>query len=350
MYVRRTTDICKRITGFIHEWSVVKSITLVENNVLKLTNTVPEPNVSRGEVKIRMLAGGVCGSDLSVIHGTRAIPGYPWIIGHEGGGIVVDVADDVSNLVKGDLVIIEPNIACMRCTWCLRGETKMCALRGILGINMPGIFSEFVVIPAPFAWKVPASTPKSVLASFEPSVVAHVAVQRYLGAKYNNVLVMGAGSQGLIVIALLVQAGFAPAVSEPNPEKMVAALSHGAHRLSDSPDELFELVFETSGAPAGLRSAIDHAEKLGTLCVIGQSGRPTEIISQTIVQRELKINGQLIYNHPQDFGSAIGSLADNSLDPTIALREPVSPAQGVSDILAAAELGGKIWIDFEDWN
>lgn len=328
----------------------MKSITLVENNLLDISEVVPEPEIGPGEVKVRMLAGGICGSDLSVIHGTRAIPGYPWVIGHEGGGIVVEIAADVSELAVGDTVIIEPNIACMHCVWCLRGETKMCVSRGILGINQPGIFSEYVSVPAPFAWKVPASTPKSVLASFEPSVVAHVAVQRYLGVTYNNVLVMGAGSQGLIVVALLAQAGFTPAVAEPNHDKMATALSHGARGLADNPDELFDLVFETSGAPAGFQSAIDHSEKLGTLCVIGQSARPTEVISQTIVQRELTINGQLIYNHPGDFGSAIASLADQSLDPTIALREPVGPTQGISDILAAAELGGKIWIDFEDWN
>lgn len=328
----------------------MKSITLVENNMLELSNTFPEPSVEPGEVKIRMLAGGVCGSDLSVIHGAREIPGYPWVIGHEGGGVVVEVAPDVTELAEGDTVIIEPNIACMQCEWCLRGETKMCTHRGILGINRPGIFSEYVVVPAPFAWKVPENTPGGILASLEPSVVAHVAVQRYMDTDYRNVLVMGAGSQGLIVATLLVQAGFTPAVSEPNRDKMATAVSRGARKLSDNPEELFDLVFETSGAPTGFQSAIDHTEKLGTLCVIGQSGRPTEVISQTIVQRELKIHGQLIYNHPRDFRSAIASLADNSLDPTIALRKPVSASQGISDISVAADLNGKIWIDFETWS
>jgi threonine dehydrogenase-like Zn-dependent dehydrogenase len=330
------------------KWSVVKSIVLVRGNELEITDSVPEPTVQVGEVKIRMLAGGVCGSDLSVVHGHRTIPEYPWIIGHEGGGVVVDVGADVDQLSAGDRVIVEPNIACMKCIWCLRGQTKMCTNRVILGINSPGLFSEYITIPSRFAWKVPAGTPKSVLASLEPSVVAHVAVHRYLGGDYRNTLVVGAGSQGLIVATLLADAGMAPAVSEPNQEKLATAIAHGAHAMDA--DERYDLVFETSGSPAGLQSAIDRAEKLGTLCVIGQTNRPTEIVSQTIVQKELKINGQLIYNHPADFRSAISSIADNSLDPTIALRAPVGPAQGIVDILSAADLGGKIWIDFENWD
>lgn len=328
----------------------MKSITLMRNNVLELEDEFPEPEVGPGEVKVRILAGGVCGSDLSVIHGNRAIPQYPWRIGHEGGGVVVDVAPDVEKLTLGDRVIIEPNIACMHCKWCLRGETKMCVERIILGINSPGLFTEYIVIPEPFAWKVPAGTPKSVLASLEPSVVAHVAVQRYLRESWGSVLVVGAGSQGLIVATLLAQAGFTPVVSEPNQEKMAVAIAHGARDIKDAVDEYYELVFETSGSPAGLRTAIDKAEKLGTLCVIGQTNRPTEVISQTIVQKELRINGQLIYNHPIDFESAISSFNSGALDPTIALRPPVNASQGIVDMLSAAELGGKIWIDFETWS
>jgi threonine dehydrogenase-like Zn-dependent dehydrogenase len=329
------------------EWNVVKSINLVKDNVLEVSDLFPEPEVHPGEVKIRMLAGGVCGSDLSVVHGHRTIPTHPWIIGHEGGGVVVEVAPGLSDIAPGDLVIVEPNIACMKCSWCLRGETKMCTNRIIVGINSPGLFSEFVTIPAQFAWKVPAGTPKDVLASLEPSVVAHVAVQRYLGRHYERVLVVGAGSQGLIVVTLLAEAGLAPAVSEPNRQKLATAIAHGAHEMDA--DDLYDLVFETSGAPAGLQTAIDRAQKLGTVCVIGQTNRPTELVSQTIVQKELRINGQLIYNHPVDFRSAIASIADHSLDPTIALRPPVDPAQGVVDILSAAQLGGKIWIDLENW-
>lgn len=329
----------------------MKSIVLVADNQLQLASDTPEPEVGPGEVKVRVLAGGVCGSDLSVIHGGREIPRHPWTIGHEGGGEIVEVAPDVVGLEVGDRVVIEPNFACMRCQWCLRGETKMCVDRAILGINIPGLFSEFVVVPARFAWKVPAATAKSVLASLEPSVVAHVAVQRYLNdaSADARVLVIGAGSQGLIVTTLVAQSGRTPAVSEPNAEKLATAIRHGGRDATETPDARYDLVFETSGAPAGLRGAIDRAEKLGVLCVIGQTSRATDIISQTIVQNELHINGQLIYNHPVDFAAAIASLGDGTLDPTIALREPVSATQAITDMLAAAELDGKIWIDFEEW-
>jgi threonine dehydrogenase-like Zn-dependent dehydrogenase len=350
---RRHGSLCLAHAGFAGnrnlEWDTVKSVVLRGSNALELSDEFPEPELRPGTVKVKMLAGGVCGSDLSVIHGHRAIPGYPWIIGHEGGGVVTDTAADVAGLVSGDRVVIEPNFSCGKCSWCLRGETKMCENRIILGINSPGVFSEYVVIPAAFAWKVPDDTPKAVLASFEPSVVAHVAVERYLGLGHKDVLVVGAGSQGLIVTALLAQNGYQPAVSEPNEEKLAAAIRHGGTDLREAPASCYDLVFETSGVPAGLQTALNRAGKLGTLCVIGQTNRPTEVVSQNIVQKELKINGQLIYNHPVDFRSAVASLANGTLDPTIALREPVGVSQGIADILSAAELGGKIWLDLEDW-
>jgi threonine dehydrogenase-like Zn-dependent dehydrogenase len=327
----------------------MKGIALNRAGELELTNDLAEPQTAPGEVKIKMLAGGVCGSDLHSIASGVSRPSYPWPIGHEGGGVVVEAAPEVTGLAAGDLVVIEPNFVCMTCHWCLSGRSKMCVNRVVIGAHVQGIFTEFATVPARFAWKLPAGTAKDVMATVEPAVVAYGAVDRYLPASPRNVLVIGAGSQGLLVIQRLAAAGFAPAVSEPDAASLAQAITHGARDAGEQPGERFDLVFETSGAAAGFGTALERAEKMGHICLIGQPSQPVPTTLRTIVQNELSIQGHLIYNHPHDFQTAVTTYARHPAPP-IGLRDAVGPGQAVHDILAARALPGKIWIDFENWS
>jgi threonine dehydrogenase-like Zn-dependent dehydrogenase len=327
----------------------MKGIALNRAGELELTSDLAEPRTAPGEVKIKMLAGGVCGSDLHSIASGVTRPSYPWPIGHEGGGVIVETGPGVDSLAAGDLVVIEPNFVCMKCYWCLSGRSKMCLNRVVIGAHVPGIFTEFATVPAPFAWKLAAGTPGDVIATVEPAVVAYGAVDRYLPASPRNALVIGAGSQGLLVIQRLVAAGITPAVSEPDSSNLAQAITHKARDVSEQPDERFDLVFETSGAAAGFTTALERAEKMGQICLIGQPSQPVPANLRTIVQKELSIQGHLIYNHPQDFQTAVTTYAQQPAPP-IGLRDAVGPGQAVHDILAARTLPGKIWIDFENWS
>lgn len=327
----------------------MKGIALNRAGKLELTTGLAEPQTAPGDVKIKMLAGGVCGSDLHSIASGISRPSYPWAIGHEGGGVIVEAAPEVTGLAAGDLVVIEPNFVCMTCHWCLSGHSKMCVNRIVTGAHVQGIFTEFATVPARFAWKLPVGTAKYVMATVEPAVVAYGAVDRYLPASPRNVLVIGAGSQGLLVTRRLVAAGIKPAVSEPNGSNLAQAVNQGARDASEQPGERFDLVFETSGAAAGFSTALERAEKMAQICLIGQPSQPVPTPLRIIVQNELSIQGHLIYNHPHDFQTAVTAYARHPAPP-IGLRHAVGPAQAVHDIMAARALPGKIWIDFEDWS
>lgn len=327
----------------------MKGIALGPDKELILTHDLAEPAPGPGEVKIKMLAGGVCGSDLAAIARSADCPSYPWTIGHEGGGVVVECAPDVTTLAAGDLVVIEPNYVCGKCYWCSLGQTKMCENRIVVSGHVPGIFAEYVTVPAEFAWKLPAGIPKSTLAAFEPAVVAHSAVERYLPTTARNVLVIGAGSQGLPVVHRLVTAGYSPAVSEPNEQNLARALEHGARDMRARPEEMFDLVFETSGTPAGFTTALERAEKMADICLIGQTTKPTPLALRPIVQKEITIRGHLTYNHPRDFAAAVEKIVQAPEEP-VGLRPAVNPKQAVQDIQEARSLAGKIWIDLEDWD
>jgi alcohol dehydrogenase/L-iditol 2-dehydrogenase len=327
----------------------MKAIAVDESGALTVIENLAEPEVPDGHILIRMLAGGVCGSDLTGLDHQLGQPGGVRVIGHEGGGEVVRVADDVTSLAPGDIVVIEPNYACLTCRWCQLGQTKMCRERIVVGRDTAGVFSEFVAVPAEFAWKLPPDTPLETIASFEAAMVAKVAVDRMAVSETERVLVVGAGSQGQAVIALLLAGGIKPAVIEPNAAKLARALQGGGRDALADPTELFEVVFETSGVAGGLRSAIDRAEKLGRICLIGQSESAVPVVTRQLVQKELTLQGTVIYNHPDDFGDAVRELEVGCFQPAVGLRPSVGPRQAVHDLLRARSLDGKIWIDFTDW-
>jgi alcohol dehydrogenase/L-iditol 2-dehydrogenase len=94
---------------------------------------------------------------------------------------------------------------------------------------------------------------------------------------------------------------------------------------------------------------VERAQKLADICLIGQTSHPVPFSVLPIVQKEMTLKGHLIYNHPKDFYAAVEAFAGNHDEP-IGLRKGVTAAQGLRDILAARELSGKIWIDFENWD
>ena len=117
---------------------------------------LPVPQCLDGEVLIKVLGVGVCGSDLSVFKGHRQVPSYPWQMGHEAVGEIVGLGHGVNDREVGERVVIEPNYCCFTCEECLSGNTSGCLNRVIIGMAAPGVIAEYISVPSAFAWKVPS--------------------------------------------------------------------------------------------------------------------------------------------------------------------------------------------------
>src|SRR5437764_10845920 len=156
----------------------MKALTLTAPRSLELVHDWPDPVCGDHDVVIEMLGLGLCGSDLTVYDGKRAPAAMPWVMGHEGCGRIVEVGPGVTDRAAGDVVVIEPNYCCLECDWCLAGHTAACDHRGIVGINRPGLLSEYAAVPARFTWPVPADWPIERLVCFEPLAVAQSAFRR----------------------------------------------------------------------------------------------------------------------------------------------------------------------------
>lgn len=327
----------------------MKAIAVTEIGMLSVVEDVPLPELSDGQVLVRMLAGGVCGSDLAKLDREIGRAGALRVIGHEGGGIVTEVGNGVESLRSGDLVVVEPNYVCFTCEWCRRGMSKGCVRRTVVGRDVPGLFSEFVSVPEPFAWKLPPDTSPEVFATFEAATVARVAIDRMSIHDMDRVLVVGAGSQGASAVNIMVDRGIKPAVTDPHDARLQRAVDIGAYDALAAPDSLFDVVFETSGTAKGLETALLRSEKFGRVALIGQTHGAVPVSTRPIVQKELTVQGSVIYNHPGDFSQSLSELQIGRFEPAVGLREPVGPHQAVEDLGRARTFDGKMWISFTDW-
>ena len=165
---------------------------------------VPEPQVGINDVKIQVLATGICGTDLHIYEwdawAQKTIP-VPLVIGHEFVGEIVEVGSNVNDFHIGDRVSGEGHVVCGRCRNCLAGRRHLCAHTLGVGVNRAGAFAEFIVLPMTNTWRHAPDVPLDVAAIFDPlGNAVHTALAfPVLG---EDVLVTGAGPIGIMAAAV----------------------------------------------------------------------------------------------------------------------------------------------------
>jgi threonine dehydrogenase-like Zn-dependent dehydrogenase len=307
---------------------------------LRVTDDWPEPIAGSGQVVVRVLGVGICGSDLALLSGRRRAPAYPWVPGHEAFGDVVATGTGVDQGRVGQRVVIEPNYPCLRCPACLSGRTSMCPDRVLVGFTAHGTLASLVAVPAAFAWPVPGDWADTDAVCAEPLTVALAAIRRSGALPGSRCLVVGTGSQGTLLCVALAAHGITPYVLEPHDGRRELAVSLGARAAR--PDAAgFEVVFETSGAEPALAEAIGRAAPGATVVLIGLGDETTRVDTGLVVRRQLILRGSLIYDHPGDFAATITSAIRS---PGRVLRACYPLDQASEAFLAAREVPGKTWI------
>ncbi|MDR8019945.1 zinc-dependent alcohol dehydrogenase [Nesterenkonia aerolata] len=326
----------------------MRAAVLTAPETVELT-TVPDPVPDVGEVLVRMRAVGLCGSDLGVWSGARAVPEMPWIMGHEGGGEVVAVGVGVDPGRVGEQVVIEPNYPCLECEACASGTTSVCPRRGILGMNMPGLLAELVAVPEQFVHSVTgvaAST--EALAVIEPTAVARAATAVSEVPSGADVLVTGAGSQGLLVIQLLVAAGAKPWVMELDIGRRALARELGAVGVEDaSAPAKFSHVIDAVGTSGLWQVMLPKVAAPVTVTVIGMSEDPLPLTTKQITRGRMTLRGTIIYDHPHDFEQAVAAVGSGEIDPQAILTEATPFSEAGEAFASASSARGKTWIRFD---
>jgi len=274
-----------------------------------VVDEIPEPELGPNDVSIAVGGVGLCGSDLSVFSGKWDAPSYPWVMGHEAFGTVEAAGENVPESRLGQTVVVEPNIACLACEQCQRGRTSACVARHSVGMNRPGALAQRLVVPSRFAWPI-AGAASEDLVCVEPTTVVTAALRRLGAPLPESALVVGVGAQGLLMSVALLERGVIVHGYDVNPDRVVFAGGLGVQPAVVNEDgPRFDLVVDTVGSPASVEVAIRGLEVGGTLLFLGLDDRPFQLTAQSVVRRQMVLQGSLTYDHPTDFEMSVGLIS-----------------------------------------
>ena len=272
-----------------------------------------------GEVRIRVKATGICGSDLHGYLGQtgRRIP--PMVMGHEFSGVVEALGEGVGQLSVGDRVAGYPIDYCGHCGPCLRGEEHLCVHRrqfGVLSVN--GAFAETICIPAKCCYRLADQVSFEVGTVMEPLSVALRAVRKGGDLKDRDVMIVGGGTVGLLALACIVpQKPRTVTVCDLSASRLEIAREMGAtHTIrADAEDAAaraneitngkgMDVTYEACGASPTAATSIACLRVGGTAVWIGNNIPMVTINMQQLVTRELKVYGSFLYS-PAEFRAAV---------------------------------------------
>lgn len=160
---------------------------------------IPVPEIGDGQVLVKIMDIGVCGSDIHVYHGKHPFTKYPVTQGHEVSGEIVKCGANVEGLTVGQKVTIEPQVYCGKCYPCRHGKYNLCEELKVMGFQTTGTASEFFAVDAKKVTPIPKSMSFEEGAMLEPLAVAVHAVRQMGDVVGMNIAVLGAGPIGNLV-------------------------------------------------------------------------------------------------------------------------------------------------------
>lgn len=264
------------------------------------------PKRKEGEALLKLVRGGICGSDLGTYRGTFAYSSFPRIPGHEFAAEIVEVPDNNFGLKKGMLVTCNPYFNCGHCYSCQRGLLNCCEHNETLGAQRDGAFSEFIAMPLERIYDG-QGLPADLLTLIEPFCISyHGAVARGKASEGDNVLVIGAGTIGVFAAISAKASGARVYIADVAKDKVDYAVNSfglDGGLINDGSDGFieqcqqitqgrgFDVAVEAVGLPATFQSCIDVAAYGGRVVLIGIGKKNLDFNFTLIQKKELNIFG-----------------------------------------------------------
>jgi L-idonate 5-dehydrogenase len=328
----------------------MRAIVIHEAKDLRIEETtLAEPG--RGEVQIRLAAGGICGSDLHYYNhgGIGAIRlKEPMILGHEVSGYVAALGEDVSDLEIGDLVAVSPSRPCRSCQYCQLGQHNHCENMRFYGSAMPfphiqGAFREGLVADASQCVKADGlSAGEAAMA--EPLSVCLHATRRAGEMLGKRVLITGSGPIGTLCVLAAKSTGAAEiVVTDLVDSALVFATNVGAGRVINVASNrsalaayqtgkgYFDVLYECSGSELALASGIAAMRPRGVVMQLGLGGDMT-IPMQALTAKELDLRGSFRFH--EEFGMAVSLMQQGIID----VKPLISHTVSLEDAVKGFEL------------
>lgn len=295
------------------------------------------PQISGDEVLVKVMAVGVCGSDIHYYeHGRigRYVVEKPIILGHECAGVVAKVGDQVTKVKVGDRVAIEPGITCGRCDYCKKGRYNLCPdVQFLATPPINGAFVQYIKHREDFLFPIPDELSFEEASLVEPFSVGIHAANRTNLQPGSTVAILGMGPVGLTAIAAVKAFGATNIiVTDLESNRLEAAknlgATHAINILEQDPNEEImaitegkgvDVAFETAGNPKALQTALASVKRGGKLAIIGLPPQDEIGLNVSLIaDYELDIYG--VFRYANTYYQGIQFLKDHNLKSLITDR------------------------------
>lgn len=265
---------------------------------------------SPDEVLIKVKAGGICGSDVHIYHGTSSVATYPRVIGHEIVGEILEKGNQVKNFSIGDRVILDPVISCGTCYQCRIGRRNVCGKLKVRSVHVDGGYQEYIVLPEESIYHIPDNLSWEEAVMIEPFTIAEQVCSRAGLSKDDVVFIMGAGPVGLSILKRVKLSGAACFISDIVETRLDFAKQYGADitinaKNVDVREEIMKLT-EGNGATVVIDAVCSVKSFEQTLTYVCSAGRvitlgfnkvPSAISQLSITAREIDVRGSRLHNN-----------------------------------------------------
>jgi threonine dehydrogenase-like Zn-dependent dehydrogenase len=299
-------------------WTAPESIVIEERSV-------PEPGT--GEVRLRVEAVGICGSELEGYLGHNSLRVPPLVMGHEASGVVEAVGPGAGRYSVGQRAVINPLLFCGSCRSCLSGLTQLCVKRQIIGIHRPGAFAEYVVVPESAIVPISDGLSAERASLAEPLACSLRAARRAMERHpFSAVAVLGAGGIGILsaMVARILGASDV-LVADTNEERLAMVRGLGFNLTANPKTESLEdavrrhfaekgidVVIDAAGFQPTRESALRSVNPGGTFMNIGLGIDETRLPINHLIRSEIAVLGSFCYT-ARDFADAVDLLEQGKI-------------------------------------
>ncbi len=280
----------------------MKAVQITEPGQVSLID-LPKPEAAADEALLKIIYGGICGSDVGTFRGSFLYADYPRIPGHEFSAEIIDVAENDYGLKPGMIVTGNPYYNCGKCYSCRRGYVNCCVSNQTLGAQRDGIFREYFAMPLDRVYDGKGLDART-LALVEPFCISYHAVKRAGIQAGDRVLVVGAGPIGIFAMLAAKKFGADVTMSDMSRLRLDKAITLGADRVIQVPLENlaertqeitggdgFDVCLECVGMPATFQNCIDAAAYRGRVVLVGISKQNLDFAFSRIQTKELDVFG-----------------------------------------------------------
>jgi L-iditol 2-dehydrogenase len=304
------------------EEMMMKQVELFAPEDIRLVDA-PHPVPAPDEILVAVAQVGICGSDLHAYHGRHPFIDLPVVPGHEFVGTVIKMGADVSGFSPGQRITVEPSLVCGECYNCTHGRYNICERLQVIGCQMPGALAEYLAVPASKVLLLPEDVSWDQAVMVEPLAVAVHAIRVAELQPHAKVLVLGAGTIGLMVLQAAKALGAGSVIiTDLLPDRLDLALELGSDEVVNpattdlagaigrtcGPDGV-DVIIECVGSAATAREAVRVARKGTRIVLAGVFEEEVPLNLGLVQDRELELVGTLMYVD-DDFSVALELLRD----------------------------------------